>query len=431
MSSSSINPAGSAAIDGKVRVGDVLSAVDGVEVRGGCRSVANVIQANKDLPSHTLVLLRKKPPEMERAAHKDLTVRLDLGGATLLGLKADNANVIVEIYDGGVAGLDGRLQIGDQILSVDMNAVHAGNVKDALALGTTVHDLVVRRDAKALAKQQQTATQPLVRRGSSLSSLPADAELAKFTVAMRTIVGPDGKRRLGIGLDSRNLITEISAGSNLGRRRRRQWRRTARSKVLSCLFRGPSPQPDAAAALSAAPVVPILRNKPTPHGGQGPLKAPSARAATCISSAGGSKRGYLHPKGSLSDRSPPRPPVYVGNRRPAGYASVSPAKQRPEAASWAMPLLFAPNQAPLKCSTSAPRPSERSGSSGLISGSTTRRVKTDVSKLETIKSLHVVEAARGVSDDATPRGTPIKKGGAMATVSYFEQFWEDVPDSDS
>ena len=96
-----------------------------------------------------------------------------------------------------------------------------------------------------------------------------------------------------------------------------------------------------------------------------------------------------------------------------------------------MPLLFAPNQAPLKSSASAPRPSERSGSSGLISGSTTRRVKTDVSKLETIKSLHVVEAARGVSDDATPRGTPIKKGGAMATVSYFEQFWEDVPDSDS
>ena len=131
-----LKPAGSAAIDGKVRVGDVLSAVDGVEVRGGCRSVANVIQANKDLPSHTLVLLRKKPPEMERAAHKDLTVRLDLGGATLLGLKADNANVIVEIYDGGVAGLDGRLQIGDQILSVDMNAVHAGNVEDALALGT-------------------------------------------------------------------------------------------------------------------------------------------------------------------------------------------------------------------------------------------------------------------------------------------------------
>ena len=55
-----MDPSGAAARSEQIQVGDELSMVDGVEVRHGCRSVVEVMQANKGLPAHTFVLLREK-----------------------------------------------------------------------------------------------------------------------------------------------------------------------------------------------------------------------------------------------------------------------------------------------------------------------------------------------------------------------------------
>ena len=158
-----MDPNGAAAKSEKINVGDELSMVDGVEVRHGCRSVVEVMQANKGLAAHTFVLLREK--KRGAGAAKRLTVRLNVGdNGAHLGIGVNKDNRVTDIFAGGVADLDGRIHVGDKLETIDGNDVRGGDVEDAMALGRTVHVLALVRDGKKLETVEKTAAKQATER---------------------------------------------------------------------------------------------------------------------------------------------------------------------------------------------------------------------------------------------------------------------------
>jgi hypothetical protein len=101
--------AGGAAERAGLRVGDVVFKVDGADLPRGGRLAA----ALGDSASHTLGVAYMKG---DAGQAFEVAMPRPSGG---LGIKVDSQNVVSRVQAGGAAALDGRLRVGDKILSVN------------------------------------------------------------------------------------------------------------------------------------------------------------------------------------------------------------------------------------------------------------------------------------------------------------------------
>ena len=109
--------AGGAAEKAGIRVGDVVWRVNGNELRQGTRLSSALGEGR----SVTLAVAYMKG-ESGQAFEVSLT-KPSSGG---LGLKVDPENVISKVVSSGHAALDGRLRVGDKILSVNKESLRGG-----------------------------------------------------------------------------------------------------------------------------------------------------------------------------------------------------------------------------------------------------------------------------------------------------------------
>lgn len=99
-----------------LRVGDVVWKVDGAGLPPGTRLAAAL-----DGRRHTLGVAYMKGEEGQA-----FELALPKPGSGGLGIKVDPSNVISRIQSGGAASMDGRLRIGDKILSVNSRSLRGG-----------------------------------------------------------------------------------------------------------------------------------------------------------------------------------------------------------------------------------------------------------------------------------------------------------------
>ncbi|XP_016325541.1 disks large homolog 4-like [Sinocyclocheilus anshuiensis] len=120
-----IIPGGAAAQDGRLRVNDSILFVNDVDVREVTHSLA--VEALKEAgPIVRLYVLRHKPPAENITELKLIKGPKGLGFSIAGGVgnqhvPADNSIYVTKIIEGGAAHRDGRLQIGDKILTVSLN----------------------------------------------------------------------------------------------------------------------------------------------------------------------------------------------------------------------------------------------------------------------------------------------------------------------
>jgi len=115
--------AGGAAEKSGMRVGDVVWEIDGVKLGAG-KKLAQVIDSSR--LSHTLKVAYMKGEDGQAI---EVRMRRPDGG---LGLRVDNENVISKILPGGAASEDGRMRVGDKILSVNGISLRGKKLADAL-----------------------------------------------------------------------------------------------------------------------------------------------------------------------------------------------------------------------------------------------------------------------------------------------------------
>merc|ERR1719327_1124295 len=94
-----------------VRVGDVVWEVDGRALRPGERLAQRVGESSKR--SHTLKVAYQRGDDGQA-----LEVRMPKPAGSL-GIRVDGENAISKVVSGGAAALDGRLRLGDKILSIN------------------------------------------------------------------------------------------------------------------------------------------------------------------------------------------------------------------------------------------------------------------------------------------------------------------------
>ena len=173
--------------------GDFLTHVDDTEVRGGCKEVMGAVDESRSL--HTI---RAQRQVVRTKGTSSFTVRLSpLDGK--LGIGCTETNVIRELYVGMAAEVDGRLQVGDVLLSVDGVDVFGGkrSLSEALQTGQAQHVLVVQRKES---KSVRNGTKGLN------SKKRGDVATTSFTLSLSTAIGGDGARRLGLTLDEANRV---------------------------------------------------------------------------------------------------------------------------------------------------------------------------------------------------------------------------------
>ena len=86
---------------------------------------------------------------------------------------------MTDIYAGGVADKDGRVHVGDKIVTIDGNEVRDGQVEDAMALGKTVHALAILREGKKAAELKRAASKQNLERRPSVKAGPAPGGVAQ------------------------------------------------------------------------------------------------------------------------------------------------------------------------------------------------------------------------------------------------------------
>uniref|UniRef100_A0A3B3QFE5 Discs large MAGUK scaffold protein 4 n=1 Tax=Paramormyrops kingsleyae TaxID=1676925 RepID=A0A3B3QFE5_9TELE len=147
-----IIPGGAAAQDGRLRVNDSILFVNEVDVREVTHSQA--VEALKEAGAIVrLYVMRRKPP-----AEKITEIKLIKGpkglGFSIAGgvgnqhVPGDNSIYVTKIIEGGAAHKDGRLQIGDKILSVNNVCLEDVMHEDAVAALKNTAEVVYLRVAK-------------------------------------------------------------------------------------------------------------------------------------------------------------------------------------------------------------------------------------------------------------------------------------------
>ncbi|XP_072573725.1 disks large homolog 4-like isoform X2 [Paramormyrops kingsleyae] len=147
-----IIPGGAAAQDGRLRVNDSILFVNEVDVREVTHSQA--VEALKEAGAIVrLYVMRRKLP-----AEKITEIKLIKGpkglGFSIAGgvgnqhVPGDNSIYVTKIIEGGAAHKDGRLQIGDKILSVNNVCLEDVMHEDAVAALKNTAEVVYLRVAK-------------------------------------------------------------------------------------------------------------------------------------------------------------------------------------------------------------------------------------------------------------------------------------------
>ena len=175
-----------------IQIGDWLTHFDGVDLRLSGQSIVEVL--DRSLSTHRLVLQRMMIHPRHRKNHTTLTVRLaPINGTMGVGLDANHC--VTAIYRGGAADRDGRLQVGDQLLAMDgVDITDFVSLVDVLDPQRSPHQLIVCRRNELIEYAQRDG---------------ADTELIQFTVTCPSLMCEDGRRRMGIGANAQNAVTEL------------------------------------------------------------------------------------------------------------------------------------------------------------------------------------------------------------------------------
>ncbi|XP_041482791.1 discs large homolog 1-like protein isoform X2 [Lytechinus variegatus] len=156
-------PGGAAAVDGRLKVNDVICKVNECEILGVSHQQA--VDALKRAGNTVHMVVRRWP--RNPSTGKTLTIELIKGqkglGFSIAGgqgnqhVPGDNGIFVTKIIDGGAAEQDGRLQVGDKITAVgDNNLVDVTHEEAVAALKATSNRvlLTVIKNATLLAGTQ-------------------------------------------------------------------------------------------------------------------------------------------------------------------------------------------------------------------------------------------------------------------------------------
>ncbi|XP_071506436.1 disks large homolog 1-like [Diadema antillarum] len=133
-------PGGAAAVDGRLKVNDVICKVNECEILGVSHQAA--VDALKRAGNTVHMLIRRWP----RSPSTGKTIQIDLvkgqkglgfsiaGGLGNQHVPNDNGIFVTKIIDGGAAQQDGRLQVGDKITAVGDNNLMEVTHEEAVAV---------------------------------------------------------------------------------------------------------------------------------------------------------------------------------------------------------------------------------------------------------------------------------------------------------
>jgi C-terminal processing protease CtpA/Prc len=167
---------GAASDDGRLKVGDCVLSVNGVSVDNVTHQQA--VDALRNAGSRvTLVLKRKVPvvqaPLSPKLGGTNLEIVLVKGGKGLgfsiaggIGnqhISGDDGIFVTKIIDGGAASVDGRLSVGDRIISVNSHnlegVTHDHAVSVLKATKQTVTLVISKTDPFQFNSQQESSSQ--------------------------------------------------------------------------------------------------------------------------------------------------------------------------------------------------------------------------------------------------------------------------------
>ncbi|XP_078802173.1 disks large homolog 4 isoform X5 [Oryzias latipes] len=147
-----IIPGGAAAQNGRLRVNDCIVRVNDTDVREVTHSGA--VEALKDAGGLVRLCVRRRRSLAERIMDIKLVKGPKGLGFSIAGgvgnqhVPGDNSIYVTKIIEGGAAHKDGRLQIGDKLVSVNSACLEEVTHEDAVAALKSTPDVVYLRVAK-------------------------------------------------------------------------------------------------------------------------------------------------------------------------------------------------------------------------------------------------------------------------------------------
>ena len=187
---------GACVVDGRVREGDQVTFVDGIDVRGGVKNVTGALNPNREV--HMLMFLRVG----EELAEGVSTIRLEARSIDDLGLLLGANAELIEVYSDGGAARDGRMQAGDVILAINGVDVQRdpAAVEAALSQRNGLHEIVLQaRPHDWSSPMPGASTAPP---SPASTSAPSDTEQITFSMQptfRKTFGGCSGTTRLACG----------------------------------------------------------------------------------------------------------------------------------------------------------------------------------------------------------------------------------------
>ncbi|XP_060723652.1 disks large homolog 1 isoform X6 [Tachysurus vachellii] len=147
-----IIPGGAAAQDGRLRVNDCILRVNDVNVRDVTHSRA--VEALKEAGCIVRLYVRRRKPSSEKIVDLKLVKGPKGLGFSIAGgvgnqhIPGDNSIYVTKIIEGGAAHKDGRLQIGDKLVAVNVVCLEEVTHEDAVAALKNTSDVVFLKVAK-------------------------------------------------------------------------------------------------------------------------------------------------------------------------------------------------------------------------------------------------------------------------------------------
>ncbi|XP_058257941.1 disks large homolog 1 isoform X10 [Hemibagrus wyckioides] len=147
-----IIPGGAAAQDGRLRVNDCILRVNDVNVRDVTHSRA--VEALKEAGCIVRLYVRRRKPSSEKIVDIKLVKGPKGLGFSIAGgvgnqhIPGDNSIYVTKIIEGGAAHKDGRLQIGDKLVAVNVVCLEEVTHEDAVAALKNTSDVVFLKVAK-------------------------------------------------------------------------------------------------------------------------------------------------------------------------------------------------------------------------------------------------------------------------------------------